>query len=208
MTKPPCQSNHLADPTTRGSKPQLIELQSLMEEQPPHDSQDATSDLPEQADFLTRIETHHRMLLKVCWTYTSNSHDRDDLFQEVVGRLWAAFGTYDRNRTFSTWMYRVALNVAIDFRRRQTTRKNEVVSFDDMPESKSQHSAAQQELQRELHELLQRQSEADRAILLLYLEGNSHREIAEVVGISESNVGTRLNRLKVSLRQAAQASGN
>ena len=55
-------------------------------------------------------------------SYTNNPSDRDDLFQEIVGRLWAAFDNYDRQRRFSTWMYRVALNVAIDFRRRQARR--------------------------------------------------------------------------------------
>ena len=69
--------------------------------------------------FLSLVDDHHRALQKVCWAYGRNSHDRDDLLQEIVVRLWSAFGTYDPSRKFSTWMYRVALNVAIDFKRRQ-----------------------------------------------------------------------------------------
>lgn len=160
--------------------------------------------------FLSLLESHKRPLLKVCWAYGTTSHDRDDLLQEIVGRLWAAFGKYDRDRKFSTWMYRVALNVAIDFRRRQRRWGRESVSLDDegatVPDPTTDATKRQQ--LRELRELLERQTDADRAILLLYLEGHSYGEIGEVLGISESNVGTRLNRLKTSLRQSVQESSD
>ncbi len=166
---------------------------------------DATATSADQEDFLSLIDAYQRLLLKVCWAYTYTSHDRDDLFQEIVGQLWSAFGKYDRKRAFSTWMYRVALNVAIDFRRRRM-RSRETGSLDDTHEPTVTQDVTREELLQELRELLEHQSEGDRAILLLYLEGNSYREIAEVIGISESNVGTRLNRLKKSLRHCAQSS--
>ena len=157
--------------------------------------------------FLSLLESHKRPLLKVCWAYGNTSHDRDDLLQEIVGQLWAAFGKYDRSRKFSTWMYRVALNVAINFRRRQRRWEKETVSLADMgAEVAAVGSDASTKLQqlRELRDILEQQSDADRAILLLYLEGHSYREIGDVLGIRESNVGTRLNRLKESLRQSVQ----
>ncbi len=164
-----------------------------------------------QDHFLSLVESHQRPLLKVCWAYGSTSHDHDDLWQEIVGRLWAAFGRYDRSRKFSTWMYRVALNVAIDFRRRQRRWKRESASSDDggadFPVAAADDPTKRQQL-RELRELLEQLSDADRAILLLYLEGHAYREIGEVIGISESNVGTRLNRLKKSLRQSVQGSSD
>jgi len=127
--------------------------------------------------------------------------------QEIVGRLWAAFGKYDDDRKFSTWMYRVALNVAIDFRRRQRRWGKETASLDDgglaLPAAATDDGSEVQQL-RELRELLEQQSDADRVILLLYLESHSYREIGDILGISESNVGTRLNRLKKSLRQSVQ----
>lgn len=160
--------------------------------------------------FLSLLESHQRPLLKVCWVYGGTAHDRDDLLQEIVGRLWAAFEKYDRSRKFSTWMYRVALNVAIDFRRRQRRWGRQTTSLDDggaaVPDATD--DATKREQLRELRELLERQSEADRAILLLYLEGHSHRDIGDCLGMSESNVGTRLNRLKKSMRQTAQESSN
>ena len=155
-------------------------------------------------EFLALIESHQRLLWKVCWAYTFSAHDRDDLFQEIVGRLWSAFARYDRERTFATWMYRVALNVAIDFCRRKR-RSTRIESLDEASDVASPDDATKREQLRELRELLDGQSEANRAILLLYLEGHSHREIGEVLGMSESNVGTRLSRLKKSLRQSAKA---
>jgi RNA polymerase sigma-70 factor (ECF subfamily) len=175
----------------------------------------ATMDIREQAMsgksadqrlFLSLVETDERMLLKVCWAYTSTSHDRDDLFQEIVVRLWAAFGSYDRKRPFSTWMYRVALNVAIDFRRRRQRRLFASRNLDEGYDPASPGDEPKHEQLQELHELLERQNEANRALLLLCLEGNSYHEIAEIIGISESNVGTRLNRLKKSLRESVHAS--
>ncbi len=154
----------------------------------------------DHARFLALVEAHRRALLKVCWAYANTSHARDDLLQEIVGRLWGAFARYDPARKFSTWMYRVALNVAIDYRRRQRRWGRESAGLDGA-DSVPEDATRQQQL-RELRELLDQQSEADRALLVLCLEGNSYREIGDVLGLSESNVGTRLNRLKSSLRQS------
>ncbi len=152
--------------------------------------------------FLSLIDAHQRLLLKVCWTYTRTSHDRDDLLQEIVSRLWASFGSYDATRTFSTWMYRVALNVAIDHCRRRQRRESTSLTIDNSNEPRAAHDEHKQEQLQELRELMDQLDDGDRAILLLSLEGNSYREIAEIIGISESNVGTRLSRLKKSLRQS------
>ncbi|HEX2477305.1 MAG TPA: RNA polymerase sigma factor, partial [Lacipirellulaceae bacterium] len=170
------------------------------------EEESGTATSTDQESFLSLIDRHQRMLLKVCWAYTRTSHDRDDLLQEIISRLWAAFGNYDRNRQFSTWMYRVALNVAIDYHRRRQRRETGKLSLADTHDPPSPQNELNQEQLQELHELLERQNEADRAILLLSLEGNTYREIAEIIGISESNVGTRLSRLKKTLRESVQSS--
>lgn len=155
--------------------------------------------------FLLLMESHKKALLKVCWTYGISSHDRDDLLQEIISRLWAAFGKYDANRKFSTWMYRIALNVAIDWRRRRHRLRKEVVGLEEaniLVDSDAHEKAKQQQLAA-LREWMDQQEDADRAILLLHLEGASHREVGEILGLSESNVGTRLHRIKIHLRSAA-----
>jgi RNA polymerase sigma-70 factor (ECF subfamily) len=99
-------------------------------------------------------------------------------------RLLSAARTYDPARKLSTWVYRVALNVAIDFHRKRRRRSSERLSFDGELESASGQDQVVTEQLRELRELLERQSEGDRALLLLHLDGNSHGEIGEVLGIS------------------------
>jgi RNA polymerase sigma-70 factor, ECF subfamily len=159
--------------------------------------------------FLALLEDHHRALRKICWAYCYTSHDRDDLLQEILVRLWASFGRYDRSRRFSTWMYRVALNVAIDFQRRQRRRGREKTTLDDqetaIPSTLADNALKREQL-RDLRDLLERQNDTDRAVLLLYLDGNSYRDIGEVMGMSESSVGTRLNRLKTSMKQSVEDS--
>lgn len=154
--------------------------------------------------FLALVDEHRRPLAKVCWAYGRTPHDRDDLFQDIVTRLWSSFGSYDGHRPFLTWMYRVALNVAIDHRRRGQRWGRDGASFDE-----TMIPSADSERPDQLHilrELLDQQNDADRALLLLYLEGHSYREIGDVLGMSESNIGTRLYRLKESMRQSAQRS--
>ncbi|MFO0914434.1 MAG: sigma-70 family RNA polymerase sigma factor [Pirellulales bacterium] len=151
------------------------------------------------------VDQHRRLLLKVCWMYAGTQHDRDDLLQEIVAQLWASFGRYDRQRKFSTWMYRVALNVAIDFQRRQRrygNRRTELSEQDGcLPgDVIARHEETEQLIV--LRRTLATQNDADRALLLLHLEGNSYREIGEILGISESNVGTRLSRIKDGLRKS------
>jgi RNA polymerase sigma-70 factor (ECF subfamily) len=157
--------------------------------------------------FLSLVQSHQRALLKIGWAYAYSQHDRDDLLQEIITQLWSAFGRYDQSRKFSTWMYRVALNVAIDFRRRKKRWSKESSSLDEANAEPPVASVADREKNeqlRELRELLEGQGDADQALLLLHLEGNTHREIGEILGISESNVGTRLNRLKTTLRRSIE----
>jgi RNA polymerase sigma-70 factor (ECF subfamily) len=158
--------------------------------------------------LLAVLATHQRLIQKVCWAYTNSPDDREDLFQEIVVRLLSAVRNYDPSRKLSTWLYRVALNVAIDASRKRRSQRNEHLGFDgDLLPATKQDSEVVDQL-RELRSLLERQTEVDRALLLLHLEGNSHREIGEVLGFSESNVGTRLSRLKASLRKSVESSEN
>ena len=158
----------------------------------------------DHAWFLSVLDTHQRLIRKVCWAYAGTPEERDDLFQEIAVRLLSAARNYDPARKLSTWIYRVALNVAIDAYRKRRRQGREQLGFDaDLEPAPGQDPVVADQL-RELRALLEKQSEVDRALLLLHLEGNTHREIGEVLGFSESNVGTRLNRLKASLRQSVQ----
>lgn len=157
---------------------------------------------PAHDRFLSLVDDHRRAIAKICWAYGRTPHDRDDLFQEIIARLWAAFPAYDSNRPFLTWMYRVALNVAIDHRRRQRRWGRECAIVDEAAIPSGESTARDDML--ELHDLLDQQTDADRALLLLHLEGRSYREVGDILGMSETNVGTRLARIKESMRRSAR----
>jgi len=157
-----------------------------------------------QDQFLILLEEHKKILFKVASVYCRNRADRDDLVQEMTLQLWRSFGRYDDRQRFSTWMYRVSLNVAISFYRRESRRSRATVPADD-----SILEVAGEEIDvvmlsdelRMLHRVIEQLDELDRALVLLYLDGNPHDTIADVMGISESNVGTKIGRIKQRIRR-------
>jgi len=156
--------------------------------------------------FTKLLAEHEAALRKVVLSYGVTHADRDDLSQEILAQLWASFGTYDRNRPFSTWMYRVALNTAISHVRATTRRRRRIADSDapalDTPDHRHPPSA-DDERAALLQRLMAALDELDRALLLLHLERRTYQEIADVLGLSVSNVGTRLNRIRNRLRELA-----
>lgn len=155
-------------------------------------------------DFEARLQAHAGIVRKVAGSYAWNPHDRDDLMQDIVAALWQAWPRYDPARPFSTWMYRVALNVAISQVRGEARRRRHHVAYDaDLHDAQAPAGDIEGD---EKLALLQRAMQSldplNRALLMLHLDDRSHREIADVLGISESNVGTKLARLKERLRKA------
>lgn len=148
------------------------------------------------------LERHRGIVFKVAHTYCGHPDDRADLAQEISAQLWRAFPAYDPARSFSTWMYRIALNVAISFVRSSVHRQRHSVPMDeaqhDLADDGADHEA-QQRLQL-LQRLIARLEPLDRALVLLYLEDRSHREIADILGLSEGNVATKISRLKQRIR--------
>jgi RNA polymerase sigma-70 factor (ECF subfamily) len=160
--------------------------------------------------FVQLLEEHKRLLYKVASAYCANAEDRRDLVQEIVIQLWRSFPRYDDRLKFSTWMYRIGMNVAISFLRGEGRRGGrETVALDQIDIIDS--AAADRVLGeagddvRLLQRLVSRLDEMSRALIVLYLEGYSHAEIAEVLGISATNVGTRVNRIKNRLREELNA---
>lgn len=159
-----------------------------------------------QEQFTGLLTEHRGRLHKVALTYSSTKEDREDLTQEILVQLWRSFSSYDARRPFATWMYRVALNVAISHVRR-VTRRPPVGDAGgqplDPPDPRSM-SEDQDDRTLILQRLMASLDELDRALLLLHLEERSYLEIADVLGLSESDVGTRLNRLRQRLRELAR----
>lgn len=152
--------------------------------------------------FLDLLETHRKIVFKVTNTYCRKLQDQDELSQEIISHLWRAFPSFDPSRSFSTWMYRIALNVAISFLRSQTRWR--MVSLDsekhDLAESRG-NEPEKEETIRELYQFIDQLDPLHRGLLMLYLEEHSYREIAEILGITETNVATKINRLKARMSQ-------
>ncbi|MCD9032311.1 sigma-70 family RNA polymerase sigma factor [Luteimonas sp. Y-2-2-4F] len=170
-----------------------------MEIVPPADRGDARA-------FEALLQRHRGIVLKVAGAYARDRHDRDDLAQEIAEQLWRAWPAYDVTRSsVPTWMYRIALNVAISHARGRR-RHGGWVPFDERLHDVADGAAADHETRQRAHALrraIAAQPSLDRALLLLYLEERSVREIADVLGLSESNVTTRIHRLKRRIREDA-----
>ncbi|WP_295129160.1 sigma-70 family RNA polymerase sigma factor [uncultured Chitinophaga sp.] len=151
--------------------------------------------------FLQLITANQRIIFKICNSYCHNKSDRDDLAQDIIYQLWKSYQQFDDSYKFSTWMYRVALNTAISFYRKgvRTERplgQESMIDLEDSgqpPDETEQHIIQLQQFINELPEL-------DRALMLLYLEEKTYSEIAEILGISETNVATKISRAKQRLK--------
>jgi RNA polymerase sigma-70 factor (ECF subfamily) len=156
-----------------------------------------------QHDFGQLLESHRAIVFKVANTYCRHPEDRADLVQEIAAQLWSAQSAYDPARRFSTWMYRIALNVAISFVRSGRQHQRRTVPLDETLHDIADDNAADPDCElrlRLLQAFIDRQAPIDRALLLLYLEDRSQREIGEILGLSETNVSTKIGRLKQRVR--------
>jgi RNA polymerase sigma factor (sigma-70 family) len=151
--------------------------------------------------FLDRLDTHRRIVYKVASVYARDVADREDLAQEIIAQLWRAFPQWDAARPFSTWMYRVALNTAITWWRTESRHARRMQpATAHIFEVAAPDAEETDERLAWLHRAIIALPETDRALVLLYLDGHRHNVIAQIMGISESNVSTRLHRLTQRLR--------
>jgi RNA polymerase sigma-70 factor, ECF subfamily len=154
--------------------------------------------------FAVLLARHAGVVRKIAATYCRDRDDRADLAQEIAYQLWRAYPRYDPARPFATWMYRIALNVAISHVRTASRERRHTVPYDE-----DLHDVAAAAVDHETRQQIARMETAiagldpiDRALLVLYLDDHSHRAIGEILGISETNAGTKIGRLKERLRKA------
>lgn len=155
-----------------------------------------------EKEFIGLINKNKGIIYKICNSYCNNKADRDDLAQDIVYNLWKSFGNYIGEYKFSTWMYRIALNVAISGYRQSRKHpysapiSDRLVVFEENGETKVEEDKNLQLLQKFIHGL----KELDKAIILLYLDDKSHKEIAEITGFTETNISTKIYRIKEKLK--------
>jgi len=155
-----------------------------------------------QKDFLEIIDANKRIIFKICNSYCRNAVDREDLAQEIIFQLWKSWDRYDSNFKLSTWMYRIALNVAISFYRKEGKSTETVLMGDQLIEVAEEK--LEEGLEKNLSALQQFINDLkplDKALIILYLEEKSHKEIADIMGITTTNVATKVGRIKDQLKQ-------
>jgi RNA polymerase sigma factor (sigma-70 family) len=166
-----------------------------------------------QQRFESLLHEHRRIVFKVAGLYSRSTADRDDLLQEISTQLWRSFDSYDPARAkFSTWMYRIALNVAISQARRwpETDRFEPLQAHHLETVGGGEAIPEQDERLTALYAFIGQLDPLNRALILLYLEDRSYTEMAEILGISETSVATKISRIKQKLRgqmTAAETSG-
>jgi RNA polymerase sigma-70 factor (ECF subfamily) len=153
--------------------------------------------------FLSIIESNKGIVYKIAHSFCKQPEDKKDLVQEIILYLWKSFDSYNDQFKYSTWMYRIALNVAISYYRKEKSRSNinhpfteglfDIADYPQLPRT-AQHNLFLNQFIAELKEL-------DKALMLLYLEERPQKEIAAIIGLSETNVATKIARIKEKLKK-------
>lgn len=153
--------------------------------------------------FLDLLENHKKLIYKVAHSYGKNAADRQDLIQEIILQLWRAFPKYDSQYKPSTWAYRIALNVSISFyrkeKRRPQTTSLDQETFLKIVDTKEETAELEHHIDL-LYQFINALNPLNKALMILYLDEKSHEEIATILGISKTNVGTKISRIKVQLK--------
>jgi len=150
-------------------------------------------------EFTELLYKNQGIVHKICNLYFNNRVEKEDYQQELIIQLWKAFPGFANKSKFSTWMYRVCLNAAIDIKRKERTQPQfvKLEIHDGLADTDTLNAASSNH--DKLYQVIDRLSDIDKAIITLYLEEFSYKEIAEIIGITESNTGVKINRIKTTI---------
>ena len=157
-----------------------------------------------KVDFKTLLEENKNIIGKICRVYTNDEEEFQDYFQEVSLQIWKAYDSFKGHSKISTWIYRIALNVCLSELRKEKKRvdTHEYQPNYDIADDVDDH---QQERVNALYTAIKTLKKTDRAIILLYLEDKSYKEMANILGITTTNIGVKINRLKQELKSKMYA---
>lgn len=157
--------------------------------------------MDKKEQFVAAIKNNEGLLYKIAAVYTNDAQDRDDLVQEIIYQLWKSFDSFKQQSALSTWIYRVAMNVAI-YHLKINKRKISTVPLEaQYQQLHDTDNASTEEKWQLFKKLIDELNLLDKGIVILYLENKTYEEIGQIIGISTSNVGTKLSRIKEKLKQ-------
>ncbi len=150
--------------------------------------------------FVKMIKQNEGVIFKITTIYTDNADDQKDLYQDIVYQLWKSFDSFREEAKISTWMYRVAMNTALT-RIRKKKRQGNQISIDRVVLQQTEQSdLGFEERLKQVYASIHQLNELEKGLILLLLEGKNYGEIAEITGLTISNVGTRISRIKQNLK--------
>ena len=150
--------------------------------------------------FDSWLSTYKGVLFKVVRAYAFTRHDQEDLFQEIATQVWISVPSFEGNSAPSTWIYRVALNTAISWSRKELRHRDKIKEALDGDEAALRPNDSEIDPRLDwLYEQITQLNELDRSLTLLLLDGFSYKEMADALGMSETNVGVRIHRIKAYL---------
>lgn len=156
-----------------------------------------------EQQFEELVKQYKRTIYSVCYMFSRDKEEINDLFQEILVRLWLGFDQFEQRSSVSTWVYRIALNTAINSDKRAKRRPQTVPLSTDIDPYDPQESSLEQV--RQLYALINQLDVMDRGLVLLWLEGIGYDEIAAIMGITVANVGIKLHRIKEKLVQKSKS---
>lgn len=156
-----------------------------------------------EKEFIALLNRHQKIIYKVCNLYMDMHSEREDLFQEITLQAWKAYGSFRGDAKFSTWLYRVALNTAITFFRKEK-KQPAIYSTNSVPDQYEESYDPIEEQVKAMYSAIGELSKIDKAIVMLYLEDCSYIEIGEIMGITANNVAVKMSRIKSKLKEETQ----
>jgi RNA polymerase sigma-70 factor, ECF subfamily len=162
------------------------------------------TDNRQKDQFLDILEKNIGIIIKIARAYSKTLHDKEDLINDITLELWKSYGRFKGDSKISTWIYRIALNTSMNYKRKR--EKDRLFFLDDLKQIENiswlieQPDSSNTEI---LYQCIDELNQLNKAIILLHLDGNSHDEISEITGISKTNVGTRISRIKEQIKDLA-----
>lgn len=160
-----------------------------------------------EQEFLTAINKHRGILYKVSRLYFDKPEDQQDLFQEIILQLWKSIASFEGKSEFSSWMYRVALNTAIVFFKKEKRKPDSYSFLTNEPIAYEDYNEVKDEQLDHFYKAVKQLNKIEKALILQFIEGFSGKEIAENLGISEVNVRVKTNRTKSKLQEIIKNQG-
>ena len=159
------------------------------------------TDSRQRDQFLNILEKNIGIITKIARAYSKLPHDKEDLINDITLELWKSFARFKGDSKISTWIYRVALNTSMNYKRKK--ERDRLFFLDDLKQIENQSWLIEQPDSSNseiLYQCIDELNQLNKAIILLYLDGNSHDEISDITGISKTNVSTRISRIKEQIR--------